>query len=259
MNGYIVNIDEFDGPLDLLLHFVKESKLEIEDINVALITNQYVEYIESLKELNLNIASEYLVMAAQLIEMKSKILLPREIIDTDELVDYEEDPREQLINRLLEYKKYKDLQPLFRTREEDRKNYFMKPPADLTEFVTIDDTLSLPDNLDVYDLLSAFEKGLRKSIIKNPLTAKINRDEINIEERMEWIIDELTDKDRRMHFDELFAVHTKQDVVASFIAILELIKYKKVKVYQDLNFGDIYIEPGDKMHNKNHIGGIGNE
>ena len=107
---YEIKINEFEGPLDLLLHLIKSSDMNIFDINLAVITNQYLDYIEAMEEMNLNVASEYLVMAAELIEIKSSILLPKPVIEED---SYEEDPREALIERLLDYKKYKDVTSSF--------------------------------------------------------------------------------------------------------------------------------------------------
>ena len=117
-------INDFEGPLDLLLHLVKTSEMDIYDISVEKITEQYLEFIRRMEEMNLTVASEYLVMAAELIELKSRLLLPNSKNDEDD--EYEEDPRENLINRLVEYKKYKELTPTFKKLEEDRKNIYIK-------------------------------------------------------------------------------------------------------------------------------------
>ena len=121
---YIIELDKFSGPLDLLLHLIKESNIDIFDINIKDITEQYLEYINKIESMNLNVASEYLVMAAELIEMKSRILLPRnEDIESD---DYEEDPREELIRRLIEYKNYKEITPELKELELKREEYYTK-------------------------------------------------------------------------------------------------------------------------------------
>ena len=125
-------INDFEGPLDLLLHLIKTSKMDIYDLSIEEITKQYLDFIKSMKELNLDIASEYLVMASELIEIKSKLLLPNnKDLDEDE---YEEDPREALINRLLEYKKYKDMIDTFKELESSRKDIFTKEPINLSNY-----------------------------------------------------------------------------------------------------------------------------
>ena len=124
---YKFTIDKFQGPLDLLLHLIKDADIDIFDINIAEITDQYLKYIENMETLNLNIDSEYLVMAAELIEMKSRELLPNE--ENDDSDDYEEDPKEQLINRLIEYQKYKQVASEFKNLEEDRKLMYSKLPS----------------------------------------------------------------------------------------------------------------------------------
>ena len=125
-------INDFEGPLDLLLHLVKTSEMDIYDISVEKITEQYLEFIRRMEEMNLTVASEYLVMAAELIELKSRLLLPNSKNDEDD--EYEEDPRENLINRLVEYKKYKDMVDTFKTLEDDRRNIYTKEPINLGEF-----------------------------------------------------------------------------------------------------------------------------
>ena len=131
MNGcenmnYKIMIHEFEGPLDLLLHLIKESDIEILDISVEEITKQYMDYIDAMEELNLNIASEYLVMAAELLEMKSIELLPRKKQELED--DYEEDPKARLIERLLEYKRYKEVTPELKELEENRKQVYTTEP-----------------------------------------------------------------------------------------------------------------------------------
>ena len=124
-------INDFEGPLDLLLHLIKTSEVDIYDIEIEKITKQYLDFIRSMEEMNLTIASEYLVMASELIELKSRLLLPsNKDLGEDE---YEEDPRENLINRLLEYKKYKDMVDTFKELEEERKDIFTKDPINLSE------------------------------------------------------------------------------------------------------------------------------
>ena len=129
---YMVTIDKFEGPLDLLLHLIKEQDIDIYDIKVEEITKQYLDYIKAMKDMNLSVASEYLVMASELIEMKSKMLLPKRKIEEED--EYEEDPREVLIERLLAYKKYKEITSEFKDLELTRKLVFTKEPTNLSSY-----------------------------------------------------------------------------------------------------------------------------
>ena len=150
---YAVKIHEFEGPLDLLLHLIKESKVNIYDIKIEDITNQYLRYINQMERLDLNIASEYLVMASELIEMKSKMLLPKYEEDDDEEL---EDPRELLINRLIEYQKYKDMTETFRDLESLRKEIYTKTPSSLKEYTQ--ERLYQEQELSVNDLIESLKK-----------------------------------------------------------------------------------------------------
>ena len=148
---YVVTIDNFDGPLDLLLHLIKEQDIDIYDIKIEDITKQYLDYIRHMKELNLEIASEYLVMASELIEMKSKMLLPKKKEKEDD--DYEEDPRELLIERLLAYKRYKEVTSEFKDLELTRKMVFTREPDNLNRYVKEDEN---SEELGVAELIDAF-------------------------------------------------------------------------------------------------------
>ena len=149
-------INDFEGPLDLLLHLVKTSEMDIYDISVEKITEQYLEFIRRMEEMNLTVASEYLVMAAELIEMKSSQLLPVDKSDEDE---FEEDPRERLIKRLIEYKRYKEVTSSFRNLEEERKQYYTKEVSDMREYAKEEDNLSCLD-ISLDDLTLALKKFL---------------------------------------------------------------------------------------------------
>src|SRR5699024_3070930 len=152
--AYEVILDDFQGPLDLLLHLIKEKEMDLETLEVSVITDQYLAYIDQMDAQQLETMSEYLVMAAQLIEMKSKMLLPAQKVELED--DYQEDPREQLIKRLIEYKKYKDVLDEFKEKYEQRQYIHTKAPAFMDEYV-IDTTEMIPDNLGVYDLIRAMQ------------------------------------------------------------------------------------------------------
>lgn len=231
---YCFTIDKFSGPLDLLLHLIKESNIDIYDIKIEEITAQYLEYIKKMKDLNLNIASSYLVMAAELIEMKASLLLPKPEIEKDE---YEEDPKERLIQRLIEYKNYKELVSTFQNLEIDRHQYYTKSPSDITDF-EINSKLS--DDIGIDDLIKAFEKFLNRQEIAKPLNTKIMTKEYSITQRSKEIKD-IIKKKKNVKFTELFEVETKSYVVVTFLSILVLTKNSEIKITQDNNFGEIMI------------------
>ncbi|MGM9878136.1 MAG: segregation/condensation protein A [Bacilli bacterium] len=233
-------IGDFEGPLDLLLHLIKKSKMEIFDIEISQITNQYLKYIEEMTELNLDIASEYLVMACELIEMKSKKLLPRneeEIEDADD-----ENPEEELKRRLIEYKKYKESTSIFRNLEENRLCYYTKMPESLKQYS--EEKLENDGSVTVYDLLDAFKKMLERQEFNKPLNTKITKKELSVKERVAKIRDILKIK-KRLNFVELFEDFSKPYVVVTFLSILEMTKNKEITIKQENNFADIYLERVD--------------
>jgi len=232
-------IGDFEGPLDLLLHLIKKSKMEIFDIEISEITNQYLSYIEEMTEMNLDIASEYLVMAAELIEMKSKKLLPG---SNDEEEVEEENPEEELKKRLYEYKKYKESTSIFRNLEENRSSYYTKAPESLKNYT--DEKLENDGSVGVADLLDAFQKLLERQQFNKPLNTKIARKELSVKERVVKIRNILKEK-KRVNFIELFDDFSKPYVVVTFLSVLEMAKNKEITLKQDNNFSDIYLERVD--------------
>lgn len=233
---YKVMIDEFEGPLDLLLHLIKEEDINIVDIDISKITDQYLNYINKMEELNLDIASSYLVMAASLIEMKSATLLPKKEVDED---DYEEDPREELINKLLEYQKYKEMTPAFRFLEVNRKEFFTKDPSDLKEFRD-NENIKVDNDVSISDLLEAFEKFLGKKQLQKPLNTKITHKEYSVSKRSFEIRKILSSK-KRVEFTELFTEFNKDYVIVTFLAILDLARNQFATISQEDNFNKIYL------------------
>lgn len=232
---YEVKIDAFEGPLDLLLHLIKESKVDIWDIKIVDITDQYLNYIKSMQELNLNVASEYLVMASELMEMKSKMLLPRYKDEEEEEID----PREQLIQKLVEYQKYKDMTESFKELEEVRHEFYTKAPESLKEYAN-DDTVITSD-VTLEDLMKAFEKFLKRKELEKPLSTTVTKKEITVEERRNSIRFILKDK-KKVDFFELFDVVTKEYIVVTFLAVLEMAKKQELTIYQENNFDNIICE-----------------
>ncbi len=236
MYKFIIN--DFEGPLDLLLHLIKESNINITDISIEQITKQYLDYIEAMEEMNLDIASEYLVMAAELIEMKSKVYLP---IKEKESEEVEEDPREQLINRLLEYQRYKDSIESFRDLESERKEIYTIPintMSDIEKEVKINE---LP--IDV--LTEAFNNLLRRKMEEKPITTKITKKEYSINVRNDEIR-KILKRRKKVEFEELFEIVNKSYVVITFLSILDLARKQEILIEQDKNFSKIYLSYKEK-------------
>ncbi len=231
---YTLKINDFEGPFDLLLHLIKEAKMSVFDFSVEEIVKSYLDYINKMQEVNLTIASSYLVMASELIEIKSRMLLPRR---EDE--EEEEDPKERLINRLIEYQKYKDLTEEFKNMEEKRKEIYTKLPEDLSCY-TEDNTLK-NSNVTLDDLLLAFQSFLERQKEEVILETKVTKKEITVEERRRDIKSKLK-KSKKVNFFELFDVITKEYVVVTFLAVLEMVRKKEINIIQENNFDDIICE-----------------
>lgn len=233
---YEVNINEFEGPLDLLLHLIKKSNISINEISIDEITKQYLEYINKMEELNLDIASEYLVMAAELIEIKSSSLLPRQEIEEDES---EEDPKEKLIKRLLEYEQYKNLTGTFKELEEYRKEIYTKEPDNMLEYKDSNDNIDY--GVDLNDLIEAFSKFLKEKELDKPLATKVSTKEYSVGKRS-YEIRNILKKKKKIEFSELFDICTKEYVVVTFLAILAMSRKQEIDIEQESNFKNIIIK-----------------
>jgi len=232
-----ITIDNFEGPLDLLLHLVKESNVDIFDISIVEITDKYLEYIKREEGLNINISSTYLVMAAELMYLKSKSLLPSLNKEEDSV---EEITRENLINKLLEYKKYKELTPKFKALEEERRKIYIKGPEKISDYTEN----SYDGEASVNDLIDAFKKFLERKDMEKPLETTITSREYSVKERKSGIRNILKTKGRA-YLDELFDEYNKPYIVVTFLSILEMVKEKDVIIKQDKNFDKILVELRD--------------
>ena len=232
---YQVRIENFEGPLDLLLHLIKKSEINIYDIPINLIAQQYLEYVEAMKELNLNVAGEFLVMAATLLQIKSKMLLP-----ADEAAEDEEDgpdPREELVRRLLEYKTYKEAARQLDGQEKMWREIFSREPEPLVAEVESDETLM--ENVSLFDLVDA----LKAIVERNPgkTLIEIVPDNLTVRERMNVILETLEGKDS-VSFAALFdgSCH-RLVIIVTFLALLELIRLRVAHVFQSETFGPILV------------------
>lgn len=235
---YCIKINEFEGPLDLLLHLVKESNIDIYDININEITDQYMDYIHKMEELDIDVASEYLVMAATLMEIKSKMLLPCNN-EIDESLDEEEISRDNLIHKLVEYQKYKEITKDFKSLELERRNIYTKAPSKLNEML---DTKFVNDtDTTVDDLIRAFSLFLERKNMEKPVVTKVTSKEYSVKKRKNDIRTYLLDK-KKAEFSELFTIYSKSYIVVTFLSILELAKEDEIIISQEANFDKIFIE-----------------
>ena len=230
-------INDFEGPLDLLLHLIRSSKMDIYDINIESITKQYLEFINNNKDLSMDDSSEYLVMAAELIHLKSKLLLNKN--DDEEDDEYEFNNEEDLKNRLIEYERIKGITDSFKDLEDKRSEFYTKLPSDLSEFKQ-EEKLNYGEN-DIDDLINAFELFLSRQKLNKPLNTKIMKKELSVKERTNQIRNILKTK-KSCHFEDLFEELTKPYIVVTFLSILEMAKNNEILIKQDNNFGEISIE-----------------
>jgi len=232
---YRIKINEFEGPLDLLLHLIKESDIDIYDIKISEITKQYLDYIKAMEEMNLSIASEYLVMASELIELKSKMLLPK---NEEELEDDYESPEETLIRKLLDYKNYKDITKTFKELEQERFNFYTKLPSNIDEYQDED---NICESRDISLLLDAFAKFIERSEEQKPLHTKITTKEISLKDRIDSIRKILKTK-KRVIFTELFEQTNKEYLIVTFLSILQMAKDQELEIEQEDLYQDIFIK-----------------
>lgn len=237
---YQVILEDFQGPLDLLLHLIKEKEMDLQSIELSVITEQYLQYIHMMETSQLEVMSEYLVMAAQLIEMKSKMLLPKEKVIIDD--EYEEDPREALIRRLIEYKRYKDVIDDMKEQYEKRQTMIVKAPDNMEDYV-VDTSTMIPEGLEVYDLMKAMQKMFQRKALSKPLDTHISKKDISIDKRTEEIRDFFKHRiHKKVKLEELFERADKYYFIVTFLSVLVLAKDKEVEIYQDDLFDEIYVE-----------------
>lgn len=231
---YKIKIDNFEGPFDLLLYFIKRDELDIYDIPIARITKEFQEYINYIQQLDLELAGEFIVMSSTLMRIKSQMLLPREINKDGEPI---EDPRTELVQKLLEYKQIKDGVTELRSKEESTKfNYYRE---DFTYEKDISKNSLEGMNAGVFDLINAFNKIISRNSSKN-IQHSVNINRYTIEEQSELILSKLRNAPK-VSFYTLFEKVEKLQVVTAFLAILDLVRSNSIYIYQDDNYEDISI------------------
>jgi len=239
--SYSVKLEVFEGPLDLLLHLINRLEIDIYDIPMAELTQQYIEHLHAMRVLRLDELSEYLVLAATLLEVKSKMLLP--VNEEEAFIEefgYEEDPREELIARLMEYRKFKEAAHSLRESAANRDEHFTKEPEDLTVY-GVPLVAETEEQLNVFDLIGAFQKMLHRKKLKLPLTASITKSEQSVGDKMSSIMSKLELCGGECDFHALFETATVTELVLTFLSLLELMKLQEVKVRQSNNFEELRI------------------
>ena len=232
-----LKLEVFEGPLDLLLHLIKENKMDIFDIEIESITKQYLDYIHKMKEQNLDIASAYLVMASELTLIKARMLLPRPKVDEEEVA--EEDPREELVARLLEYQAYKEITKTLKENESKRQEIHTKLPENINNYIEENTLITGEGSLDL--LVDAFKKFLVRKSEEKPLSTKVTMKEITVSSR-KLEIKSILKKEKKISFFKLFPVSTKEYIVATFLAILDMARNKELLIKQEELFSDIIVE-----------------
>jgi segregation and condensation protein A len=246
-DAYQVKLASFEGPLDLLLHLIRKHEVNIYDIPIALITEQYLGYLELMQEMNLDVAGEFLVMAATLIHIKSRTLLPRP--DPSQEDGPEEDPREALIRRLLEHQKYKAAAELLHDRETLRGAQFGRHDASVAR--AAGDAYEPELEVDLFTLMSAFRSVLERASRRPPMV--LPPDQISIEDRIHQLLGRLSETEA-CGFEDLFddGDGTRSFMIVTFLALLEMIRLKLIRVFQTGGFGPIRVykraRPSDAPH-----------
>ena len=234
-----LQLQDFEGPLDLLLHLVRQSKMDIYKVNISEIIEQYLTFIDSIDKFDIDTSSEYLVMASELVHLKSRMLISKYETEDDEESEFAITSEEDLRDKLIEYEKYKNMTETFKLLEENRGDYFTKLPENLNEYREEDKLIN--SDVSVDDLINAFLEMKKRVNFKKPIITKIARKEYSVKERIIQIRGLLQTK-KRIEFHELFDIVTKDNLVVTFLSILDMSKNKEISLKQDKIFSTIIIE-----------------
>ena len=242
-----IKLQGFDGPLDLLVHLIKKNQMNVYDIQISVITKQYLDYLNLMQELNLDVASEFLVMAATLIHIKSKMLLPRPETAAGDPAD-EEDPRDALVRRLLEHQHFKAAAEMLHDKETLRSAQWARPDSRIEEIAGDDYEPEI--EVDLFSLLSAFKQVLERARVRPPVV--LPPDEVPIEVRIDQLLERLSETEA-CGFEDLFERDaTRGDMIVTFLAMLEMIRLKLIRVFQQGGVGAIRVykraRPTDAPH-----------
>lgn len=248
--SYKVKLPVFEGPFDLLVYLIENSRMSIYDIQISEITEQYLDYVHSIKQVDFNMASEFMVLAATLLNIKSKLILPRPEIEGDS--GYEEDPRNELVERILEYKKFKAMAKNLSERQEFYSHVYEKPQEDISQYI---DNPYENLSVDAGQLIQGFELFLQKKKKLEEVKARyvrVEREKTTLESRMDYIGKRLRTFARegvdRVTLEELIPdVNDPYDIVVTFVSVLQLVRDKYIDVEQKSTYGEIYVKALDKV------------
>ncbi len=232
---YKIKLQQFEGPLDLLLFFIKRDELDIYNIPISQITKEFMEYLDMMENLNLEIAGDFILMASTLMQIKVRMLLPREKDEKGEEID----PREELVKALLEYKRYKEMTEEFSVLESEQRKVFYRGFFKGDEIEKPEELQTLLKNISVYDLLQAFKMAVNKA--EEEYVHEIIKVNVTVEEQMNFILDKIK-KDRKISFVNLVTgLKEKIRIIVTFIAMLELVKLRKIDLRESESFNDFEI------------------
>lgn len=245
MDSYQIHIPQFEGPFDLLLFFIERDELDIHDIPIAQITKDFLDYIRHLDELNIDVASEFILVASTLMRIKAKLLIPRKEVDE---FGKEIDPRQELVQKLLEYKRYKEVLDELSQMEDIRNERFIRPNIDaeikeLADIALVDIEL---ESLSLYKLFQSFQRVLKRFEDEaNKPVPKIVNYAYHIEDQQAYLLS-LIEKNKRMDFEKVFlALENKMHAVVTFLALLELLNTQRVKIVQGEGVNNFWIQAGE--------------
>ncbi len=232
MSDYKIKLEVFEGPMDLLMHLLEKNQLDIYDIPIAVVTEQYLNYLQALEEYDIEIASDFLVMAATLLQIKSRMLLPK-LPKSMENTEDELDPRQELVDKLLEYRKFKEVSAVMEEMMRTREHFFTRLPQDFDAY------LPLPVGLRIDDLVAAFAAVWESTIDEYEVVA---REEFSVQDKIYDIIHLLYKNKGKIEFNQaIFRKCTRSEIIATFLALLELMKLQRVTIEQQQSFGPILI------------------
>jgi len=247
MDNYAIQLDNFEGPLDLLLHLIKKNEMDVYDIPIAAITEQYLATLDAMKHLNLDVAGEFLLMAATLLHIKSKMLLPKIVEEDPE--EEEEDPRAELVRRLLEYQKYKEVSETLDSWPQLGRDMFARA---VPEPEVLEETETGFAAVGLFDLLAALQDVLREH--SEPFVHEVNVEQLSITDRINSILT-LLQGHESVAFTDLFSNGLKRDeMIVTFLAMLELVKLRLVRILQNTHHGTIWLFPAVEL---DHVGELG--
>jgi segregation and condensation protein A len=238
---YKVDLEVFEGPLDLLLYLIKRDEVDIYDIPIERITNQYMEYLNVMKMLDLNIAGEFIVMAATLMMIKSRMLLP--VDEREEIEEEEADPRWDLVRQLVEYKKFKDIANQLQEREFHQENIFEFGGKSAVVLEADDPGLVMQD-VSLFDLIAAFNDVLKSAPPEQ--IGEIEGDRFTVADKVDYVLKTIREKGE-IRFSEMFGkIASRNEIICTFLAMLELLRLRHVKAVQDKNFGEIVLTQSEE-------------